>query len=75
MAGKVWDEQAVVVSEMVKKRGNNIVTIEQAEADRWRKTTEPVIEGWLKTAKDKGLDGEKLLAAARAALTKHQNAA
>ena len=26
-------------------------------------------------AKDKGLDGEKLLAAARAALTKHQNAA
>ncbi|AZO76536.1 MULTISPECIES: TRAP transporter substrate-binding protein [unclassified Bosea (in: a-proteobacteria)] len=75
MAGKVWDEQAVVVSEMVKKRGNTITTIDEAEAARWRKATEPVIEGWIKTAKDKGLDGDKLLAAARAALTKHQNAA
>ena len=60
---------------MVKKRGNTIITLEQAEAERWHKATAPVIDGWLKTAKDKGLDGEKLLAAARAALTKHQNAA
>jgi TRAP-type C4-dicarboxylate transport system substrate-binding protein len=76
MAGKMWDDQAVVVSEMVRKRsGNTIIVLDEAEAARWRKATEPVIEGWLKTAKDKGLDGEKLLAAARAALSKHQNAA
>jgi TRAP-type C4-dicarboxylate transport system substrate-binding protein len=75
MAGKVWDEQAVVVSEMVRKRGNTITVLDDAEAARWRKTTEPVIEGWLKTAKDKGLDGEKLLASARAALAKHEKAA
>lgn len=75
MAGKVWDEQAVVVSDMVRKRGNIITVIEEAEAARWRKTTEPVIEGWLKTAKEKGLDGEKLLANARAALARHEKAA
>lgn len=75
MAGKVWDEQAVIVSEMVRKRGNTITIIEQAEADNWRKTTEPVVQGWIKTAKDKGLDGEKLLEAARAALKRHENAA
>jgi TRAP-type C4-dicarboxylate transport system substrate-binding protein len=75
MAGKVWDEQAIVVSEMVRKRGNTITVLDEAEAARWRKTTEPVIEGWLKTAKDKGLDGDKLLASMRAALAKHEKAA
>ncbi|MDP3258046.1 TRAP transporter substrate-binding protein, partial [Bosea sp. (in: a-proteobacteria)] len=75
MAGKVWDEQAVVVSEMVRKRGNTITVIEEAEAARWRKTTEPVIEAWLKSTKEKGLDGEKLLADARAAIAKHDKAA
>ena len=75
MAGKVWDEQAIVVSDMVRKRGNTITVIEEAEAARWRKTTEPVIEAWLKSTKEKGLDGEKLLASARAALAKHATAA
>ena len=75
MAGKVWDEQAIAVSEMVRKRGNTITVIEEAEAARWRKTTEPVIEAWIKSTKEKGLDGEKLLASARAALAKHEKAA
>ncbi|KQU51926.1 C4-dicarboxylate ABC transporter [Bosea sp. Leaf344] len=75
MAGKVWDEQAVVVSEMVKKRSNTITVLDEAEAARWRETTKPVIDGWLKTVKDKGMDGDKLLASARAALAKHEKAA
>lgn len=75
MAGKVWDEQAIVVSEMVKKRSNTITMLDEAEAARWRETTKPVIDGWLKTVKDKGMDGEKLLASARAALAKHEKAA
>ncbi|GAU83952.1 TRAP transporter substrate-binding protein [Bosea sp. BIWAKO-01] len=75
MAGKVWDEQAVVVSEMVRKRGNTITILDEAEAARWRKTTEPVIDGWIKAAKDKGLDGAKLLESAKAALARHEKAA
>ena len=27
LAGKVWDEQAIVVSEMVKARGNTIIAL------------------------------------------------
>jgi TRAP-type C4-dicarboxylate transport system substrate-binding protein len=74
MAGKVWDEQAVVVAEMVKKRGNNIITLEEAEAARWRKTTEPVIETWIKTMKAKGQDGGKLLETARGLIAKYEKA-
>jgi TRAP-type C4-dicarboxylate transport system substrate-binding protein len=75
MAGNVWDEQAVVVSDMVKKRGNVVTTLTAEEAARWRKTTEPVIEAWLQSTKERGLDGPKLLEAARAALAKHETAA
>lgn len=70
-AGKVWDEQAVAVSDMVKKRSNTITVLDEAEAARWRKATEPVVEAWLKSTKEKGLDGEKLLADAKAAIAKH----
>ncbi|MDJ1158520.1 TRAP transporter substrate-binding protein [Chelatococcus sp. SYSU_G07232] len=74
MAGKVWDEQAVVVSEMVRKRGNVITVIAEEEAARWRQTTQPVVDTWLKQMKDKGLDGGKLLDAARASLAKYEKA-
>jgi TRAP-type C4-dicarboxylate transport system substrate-binding protein len=73
MAGKVWDEQAVTVSEMVKGRGNTFITLTEEEAGRWRKATEPVVENWLKTTKERGLDGQKLLDAARAAIKKHES--
>ena len=75
MAGKVWDEQAIVVSEMVKARGNTIITLTTEEAARWQKATEPVIENWLKTTKERGLDGGKLLDSMRAAIKKHETAA
>ena len=75
MAGQVWDEQAAVVSDMVKKRGNTVITLTEEEAARWRKATEPVVESWLKSTKERGLDGQKLLDAARAAIKKHEAAA
>jgi TRAP-type C4-dicarboxylate transport system substrate-binding protein len=75
MAGRVWDEQAIVVSDMVRKRGNTMITLTEEEAARWRKTTEPVIENWLKTTKQRGIDGQKLLDSARAAIKKHESAA
>jgi len=75
MAGRVWDEQAVVVSDMVKKRGNTFITLAEDEAKRWRETTQPVVDNWVKAAKERGVDGAKMLEAARAAIAKHEKAA
>jgi TRAP-type C4-dicarboxylate transport system substrate-binding protein len=75
LAGAMWDEQAVIVSDMVKKRGNTIITLSEDEKARWRKTTEPVIEAWIKQVKERGLDGEGLLAATRALVAKYDKAA
>jgi TRAP-type C4-dicarboxylate transport system substrate-binding protein len=62
-AGRMWDEQAVVVEEMVKKRGNTITMLGEDEVKRWQKATHPVIDAWIASVKDKGVDGAKLLQA------------
>jgi TRAP-type C4-dicarboxylate transport system substrate-binding protein len=71
-AGKMWDDQAVTVADAVKERGNTIIQIDKAEAERWRKATQPVTDAWLKASKKIG--GEKLLADARTLLAKYGGA-
>jgi TRAP-type C4-dicarboxylate transport system substrate-binding protein len=70
-AGRMWDEQAVVVSEMVKKRGNTITTLTEDEARRWQQTTQPVIDAWIASVKDKNIDGAKLLESFRGLVAKY----
>jgi TRAP-type C4-dicarboxylate transport system substrate-binding protein len=74
MAGAMWDEQANVVAELVKKRGNTVGAITEEEAARWRKATEPVIEAWKAQVKERGLDGDKLVEAARELIAKYEKA-
>ena len=70
-AGRMWDEQAVVVSEMVRKRGNTITTLAEDEARRWQQATQPVIDAWVASVKDKNLDGTKLLESFRGLVAKY----
>lgn len=72
MAGRMWDDQAVAVEEMVTKRGNTVTPIEKAEAARWQKATQPVIDAWLKSSKS--INGDELLAEAKALLAKYDKA-
>jgi TRAP-type transport system periplasmic protein len=72
MAAKAWDETAAQVSDMISKRpGNTITQIDAAEAANWQKMTQPVTDGWFKTMKEKGLNGEELLADLQSLLKKH----
>ena len=52
----------------------HITTISEDEKARWIKATEPVIDGWIKQVKDKGLDGAKLLEQAKALVAKYDKA-
>jgi TRAP-type C4-dicarboxylate transport system substrate-binding protein len=70
MAGKMWDEVGQDIAAMVKGRGNTIIAISEDEKARWQKTTEPVIDAWLKQSPDRA----KLLEAARALLAKYETA-
>jgi TRAP-type C4-dicarboxylate transport system substrate-binding protein len=73
MAGGMWDVQAAAVANMVAERGDLIVTLLPEAVARWRKSTEPVIDGWRKEMKEQKIDGGKLIAAANVLLAKYAN--
>ena len=71
LAGNMWDNEAVTVSDLVRKRGNTISVISEEEKALWIKATEPVHAAWIEQVKAKGLDGAKLIAEAKALVAKH----
>lgn len=75
MAGKAFDDRNAEVIAMVKERGNTVVQLAEDEKARWIEATQPVIAAWLAAAKGKGLDGDALLAEARALIAKYDKPA
>jgi len=71
MAAKVWDEQGPVVEEMVRRRGNSIVSITEEEKTRWQRATQPVIDAWIAQVRERNMDGTALLEEAKALIAKH----
>lgn len=71
MAAVPWDERGPVVEAEARRRGNQVIVITEQEKARWVEATKPVIDTWVAQAKERGLDGEALLARARALVAKH----
>ncbi|EHL96455.1 Tat pathway signal sequence domain protein [Acetobacteraceae bacterium AT-5844] len=74
-AAAPYDDQAKVVEEMVRRRGNQISAISEQEKARWIETTKPVIAAWQSSMQERGIDGAALLAAAQALIAKNATAA
>lgn len=71
----MFDNTAPRVEELATKRGNTVHTLSNEEVQRWKAACAPVTEAWLKSVKDKGLNGENLLADATALIARHEQAA
>ena len=71
MAAVPWDERGPIVEAEVRRRGNKITVISEAEKERWAITTRPVVDSWLTQAREKGLDSAALLADARSLVARH----
>jgi TRAP-type C4-dicarboxylate transport system substrate-binding protein len=54
-----------------KKAGNNIITLDAAETQRWQRAAAGVRAVWYKEVGDKGIDGPKLAADATALIDKY----
>jgi TRAP-type C4-dicarboxylate transport system substrate-binding protein len=74
LAGPMWDNEAKTVSDMVRARGNAITTISEAEKARWEKATESVAPAWVAQMRERNIDGNALIAAAKALVAKHERA-
>ena len=70
--GKAMDDGDKVGREIAVKAGNNIVALDVAETQRWRRTASTVETDWVNEMKGKNIDGAKLVAEARALIAKYQ---
>ena len=72
--GKAWDEASIAARNKVKSApGHTVTVVSGAKYDAILKQAEVVEKEWLADAKAKGINGEALLAAARAAARKPSN--
>lgn len=71
MFGRAMDEGDKAGKAIAEKLGNNIITLDEAETQRWKDTAEPLIQAWIDEMSAKGLDAKMLVEEARALVEKH----
>lgn len=52
-------------------RGNNIITLDAAQTEEWRKMAQPVYDEWIADVKTKGIDGQALIDEAKGLIAKY----
>lgn len=69
--GVDWVKADIPGQKVAKKQGNEISILSAADRATWKKLSQPVIDQWIKDVSGKGIDGNGLVAAARAAVAKY----
>jgi TRAP-type C4-dicarboxylate transport system substrate-binding protein len=75
MVATMFDTTAPKVEELAKKRGNTVHVLAAEEVARWQAACAPVTQAWLKAMKERGQNGEQLLADATALIARHDTTA
>jgi TRAP-type C4-dicarboxylate transport system substrate-binding protein len=71
MVGQVWRDSEEGGIAVAIKDGNELITLSEDEMAAFRKALEPVNQRWIDDVTAKGIDGQKLYDAARAAVAKY----
>lgn len=71
LVGKVWRDSEEGGIGVAIKDGNELITLTEEEMAGFRKAMEPVDKRWIEEVTAKGIDGQALYDAARAAVAKH----
>jgi len=71
LVGKVWRDSEEGGIGVAIKDGNELVTLTEEEMQGFRTAMEPVDKRWIEEVTAKGIDGQALYDAARAAVAKH----
>jgi TRAP-type transport system periplasmic protein len=69
--GRVWDEIEEIGRRAVAAAGGEVTFVKNADYEAWVRATEPVVESWKAKVGRAGIDGAKLIAAARELVAKH----
>ena len=56
---------------LAEDRGNNIITLDDAQVAEWEVASAPIVDGWIADMDKKGIDGKALIEEAKALITKY----
>jgi TRAP-type C4-dicarboxylate transport system substrate-binding protein len=60
MFGRIQQEADAEGKAVAVARGNTIITLDEAETERWKAAARPVVDRWIEEMKGKGIDGQAL---------------
>ncbi|MCP6037250.1 hypothetical protein NL368_28325, partial [Klebsiella pneumoniae] len=60
-----------IVEAMVRRRGNAIFELPEEERARWARTTQPVIDNWVRAMGERNIQAGALLEEARALIAQY----
>lgn len=66
----MWDYDAPA-RQIAVDRGNNIITLDEAEVARWKEKAQPVVDRWVADMEGRGIDGRALIQQARDLIAKN----
>ncbi len=69
--GRMWDDDEKPGRAIAVERGQPVLSLSEAERERWQERTRTVIDGWIEKVGALGHDGQALLADATRLLAKH----
>ena len=71
--GRLWQDDEDPGRAIALERGHTILSLTEAERERWRAVTQPVAESWVARVRATGHDGEALLADAERLVARYSN--
>ena len=69
--GRLWQDDEEPGRAIALEQGHSIFPLAEAERERWRTATQPVIDGWVEKVNAMGHDGKAMLADARRLVAKY----
>jgi TRAP-type C4-dicarboxylate transport system substrate-binding protein len=66
----MWDYDAPA-RQIAVDRGNNIITLDEAEVARWKEKAQPVVDRWVADMESRGIDGRALIQQAKDLIVKN----
>ena len=70
-AGRIWDEATAPARKLAVDRGNTVYVVPAAELAGWQRAAQPVIVEWVADMNRRKLNGDALLADARAMIARN----
>ena len=74
MFGAAMDGGDAAGLKIAQDLGNNIITLDEAETQRWKDAAAPIVDGWIAEMDGKGMDGQAMVDDARALIEKYSGA-